>query len=55
MMLHCTEPFIITIPLSEYDLDNVERDIKHQIIISAHTDQGLNIWAQLFKANDIIS
>ena len=30
MALHCTEPFIITLPLSWYDLNNVERDIKHQ-------------------------
>ena len=26
----CTEPFIITLPLSRYDLNNVERDIKQQ-------------------------
>ena len=31
--LHCTEPFIITLPSSRYDLNNVERDIKQQIII----------------------
>ena len=35
MGLHCTEPFIIILPLSQYDLNNVERDrdIKHKIII----------------------
>ena len=31
MMLYCTEPFIIILPLSQYDLNNVERDVKHQI------------------------
>ena len=29
MMLHCIKPFIITLPLSRYDLNNVERDVKH--------------------------
>ena len=29
MTLHCTEPFIITLPSSQYDLNNVERDEKH--------------------------
>ena len=33
IVLHCTEPFIITLPKSQYDLNNVERDIKHQTII----------------------
>ena len=33
MTLHCTEPFIITLPSSRYDLNNVERDVKHQTII----------------------
>ena len=33
MMLYCMEPSIITFPLSQYDLNNVERDVKHQIII----------------------
>ena len=32
-MLYFTDPFIITLSLSQYDLDNVERGIKHQIII----------------------
>ena len=27
--LHCTQSSIITFPLSRYDLDNVERDVKH--------------------------
>ena len=31
--LHCTKPFMITLPSSWYDLNNVERGIKHQIII----------------------
>ena len=31
--LHCTEPFIITLPSSQYDLNNVERDVKHQTTI----------------------
>ena len=33
LALHCIEPFIIILPWSGYDLNNVERDIKHQIII----------------------
>ena len=32
-MLHCIEFFIITLSLSQYDLNNVKRDINHQIII----------------------
>ena len=31
--LHWREPFIITLPSSRYDLNNVERDVKHQIIL----------------------
>ena len=31
--LNCTELFIITLPLSRYNLSDVERDVKHQIII----------------------
>ena len=31
--LHCREPFIILLPLYQYDLNNVERDVKYQIII----------------------
>ena len=33
MALLCTEPFIITLKSSRYDLNNVERDIKHQTIM----------------------
>ena len=33
LMLHCIEPVIIILPSSQYDLNNVERDVKHQIII----------------------
>ena len=29
----CTEPFIIILLSSRYDLHNVERDVKHQIIV----------------------
>ena len=29
MMLHCAEPFIIALPLSQYDLNNAEGDVKH--------------------------
>ena len=28
----CTWPFIITLPSSQYDLNNVERNVKDQII-----------------------
>ena len=30
---HCLEPFIITLPLPQKDLCNVEKDLKHQTII----------------------
>ena len=33
MALHCTKTFIITLPLSQYDVNIVVRDVKHQIII----------------------
>ena len=33
MALHCTEPFIIILPSTQYGLNNVEWDIKHQIVI----------------------
>ena len=33
LVLHCREPFIIILPSSQYDLNNVIRGIKHQIII----------------------
>ena len=32
-VFHYTEPFIITFPSFQYDLNNFERDLKHQIII----------------------
>ena len=34
MKFHCTEPFIITLQLSRYDLNNVERGVKHQTVIN---------------------
>ena len=33
MALDCTEPFIIILSPSQYYLYNVERDVKHEIII----------------------
>ena len=33
-VLHYSEPFIFIIPSSQYDLNNVERDVKHQTIIT---------------------
>ena len=33
MALHCTEPFILTLTSSLYNLNNVERELKDQIII----------------------
>ena len=33
IVLHCTEPFLIIRPLSCYGLNDVERDVKYQIII----------------------
>ena len=30
MVFYCTEPFFVTPALSPYDLNSVERDIKHQ-------------------------
>ena len=35
IVLHCTEPFIITLSSSRYDLNDVDRDVKHQIINSS--------------------
>ena len=32
MTLNCTEPFIIILSLSQYDLNDVERGIKHEVI-----------------------
>ena len=37
MALHCIDLFIIRIPSSLYDINKVERDVKHQIIITMHT------------------
>ena len=34
MALHYREPFFSTTSSSQYDIDNNERDVKHQIIIS---------------------
>ena len=31
VQLHCTEPFIIDIPLSQYDINKVKRDVNQQI------------------------
>ena len=31
--LHCTEPFIITFSSSRYDVNNVEREVKHQNVV----------------------
>ena len=33
-VLYCTEPYISTAWLSRYDLNLVESEVKHQIIIS---------------------
>ena len=35
IVLHCIEPFIITLSSSRYDLNDVDRDVKHQIINSS--------------------
>ena len=40
---HCTEPFIITLPSSRYDLNDVQRDVKHQTIIIQYTHLKLNL------------
>ena len=32
-VLLCTEPFSVTLSSFQYDLNNVERDVKHQIVI----------------------
>ena len=37
VVINCTEPLIIFLPSSQYDLSNVVRDVKHQIIISIRT------------------
>ena len=33
MGLYCTKPCIMPFPSSQYDLNNIGRDVKHQIII----------------------
>ena len=43
MAFHCTVPFIIILPSSWYDLDYVERDVKHQLII-IHKTWPMGIW-----------
>ena len=49
-VLHCTEYFIITPPLSQYDLHNVERDVKHQNHHHHHSAlQGKHFSANLIK------
>ena len=42
--LHCTDPSIITLPLSQYDLNNVERDVKHQNHRHVHLQGGHALW-----------
>ena len=32
--LNCSEPIIVILSLSQYDINNVEGDVKHQIIVS---------------------
>ena len=41
--LHCIEPFIITFPSSRYDLNNVDRYVKHKIIIWGSVE--CDIWS----------
>ena len=36
MALQSMEPFIFTLPLSRYDLNNVERDVTHQILFNTN-------------------
>ena len=49
--LHCTGPFIITLLLSQYDLNNVDRDIKHQ---NPHLSDMLKC-TEVFYADQITS
>ena len=37
MEFHCTEPFIITLPLSPNDLNNVEKDINTKLSLVSYT------------------
>ena len=32
-VLYCSEPYIITLPSSQYNLNKFDRDVKHQLII----------------------
>ena len=41
---HCTEPFIITLPSSRYDLHNVKRDVKHQPLSLSSTSSTYAVW-----------
>ena len=51
-VLHCTEPFIITLLSSQYDLNNFERDLKHQIEGWAQDYGNSNIFLKpLFRGN----
>ena len=36
------QPFFIILPSSRYDLNNVERDVKYQIIITNHAQSTLS-------------
>ena len=44
-----SQPFIIILPLSPYDLNNVERDVKHQITIIIYVEmkKNINIFVEL--------
>ena len=45
MALYCTEPFIIIITSTRYDLNNVERNEKHQPSLSSST-----LFAEAFQS-----
>ena len=42
----CTEPFIITLSLSRYDFNIVERNLKHEIIII-----WLEVWDEFLQSS----
>ena len=48
MVLHHTEPFIIILSSSQYDLNNVERAVKHQTIIIVISGESI-MKTSLFK------
>ena len=53
-VLPCIEPFIIILPWSRYDLNNVEKDVKHQISIIYQSEKGnlaLKHWAMYINPN----